>query len=177
MFCPKCGAENQDQTRFCRGCGTDLEAVALALNAQLIRPVEMRPTEESKMEMAQQRQQLQVDGIHRVVRGALIFATGCLLAVPLALFGKNTDWHSNWILIWLFMCGWLPVWGAITAGTGLSNLIHSRMMQRSINSLGFARTTVSTHGSGQTQRIGEAEYADEVPAPVSASERTTASLE
>lgn len=176
MFCPKCAAENQDQTRFCRGCGTDLEVVALALNAEPTLLAELRSTDESKAELAQQRLQLQVDGIRNVVRGALIFATGILLGIPLALFGKNTDWHSNWILIWLIFCGWLPVWGAITVGTGLSNFIHSRMMQRRIDSLGPTPTTVSLHRFGQTQRIAEAESTGEVSTPVSVSERTTASL-
>jgi hypothetical protein len=32
MFCPKCGAENPDTGRFCRGCGTDLSGVSKALN-------------------------------------------------------------------------------------------------------------------------------------------------
>lgn len=27
MFCPKCGSQNADQTKFCRGCGVDLRNV------------------------------------------------------------------------------------------------------------------------------------------------------
>jgi hypothetical protein len=27
MFCPKCGSQNADETRFCRGCGADLSSV------------------------------------------------------------------------------------------------------------------------------------------------------
>jgi hypothetical protein len=36
MFCPGCGAENnQETTRFCRACGADLRAVSRALNKSL----------------------------------------------------------------------------------------------------------------------------------------------
>src|SRR5262245_14571291 len=119
MFCPKCAAVNNDQTRFCRGCGADLEVVALALNAELTLPAEPGPNPESEIELAHQRQKLQADGINQVLRGALVFATGIMLAIPLAVFGKDADWYSNWILVWLVLCGWLPVWGAITMGTGL----------------------------------------------------------
>lgn len=173
MFCPNCAAENHDQTRFCRGCGEDLEIVALALNVQLTLPRGPGRNDESKTELTQK---LRVDGIQHVLRGGLIFATGIFLALPLALFSKNTDWHSNWILIWLFTCGWLPVWGAIMMGTGLSNLIQSSLMQRQIDRLGEAATTVSAHRSGQTKKIAEADSTSEVSAPSNTSERTTASL-
>lgn len=176
MFCPKCAVENHDQTRFCRGCGADLEVVALALNAQLTLPAELGRNDESKTELTQLRITLQVDGIQHVLRGGLIFATGIFLGIPLALFGKDTDWHSNWILIWLFTCGWLPVWGAIMMGTGLSNLIQSKMMQRQTDRFGAATTSLSMHRSGQTQRVAEADSAIEVAAPLSPSKRTTASL-
>ena len=31
MFCPRCAAQNLDDAKFCRACGTNLETVALAL--------------------------------------------------------------------------------------------------------------------------------------------------
>ncbi len=33
MFCPKCGQQNPDTGKFCRGCGTDLGNVSQALSA------------------------------------------------------------------------------------------------------------------------------------------------
>lgn len=33
MFCPKCGAQNPETGKFCRGCGTDLGNVSNALSA------------------------------------------------------------------------------------------------------------------------------------------------
>lgn len=34
MFCPKCGQQNPETGKFCRGCGTDLGNVSQALSAQ-----------------------------------------------------------------------------------------------------------------------------------------------
>ena len=32
MFCPKCGSENGDETKFCRGCGANLGGVLASLD-------------------------------------------------------------------------------------------------------------------------------------------------
>ncbi|HEV2883706.1 MAG TPA: zinc-ribbon domain-containing protein, partial [Pyrinomonadaceae bacterium] len=31
MYCPRCAAQNLDDAKYCRACGTNLETVALAL--------------------------------------------------------------------------------------------------------------------------------------------------
>lgn len=35
MFCPKCGTQNKDEQKFCRGCGQSLVAVRTALEGRL----------------------------------------------------------------------------------------------------------------------------------------------
>lgn len=35
MFCPKCGAQNADDARFCRACGTDISLVPQAVTGHL----------------------------------------------------------------------------------------------------------------------------------------------
>jgi hypothetical protein len=35
MYCPKCGAQNIEDARFCRGCGADIGLVAQALTGHL----------------------------------------------------------------------------------------------------------------------------------------------
>ncbi len=34
MYCPRCAAQTVDDAKFCRSCGADLKAVALALAGQ-----------------------------------------------------------------------------------------------------------------------------------------------
>lgn len=38
MFCPKCGQQNPETGKFCRGCGTDLGNVSQALSAPAPQP-------------------------------------------------------------------------------------------------------------------------------------------
>src|SRR3954462_9591220 len=35
MYCPHCGAQNAQQTKFCRGCGEDLRLVSQAVTKSL----------------------------------------------------------------------------------------------------------------------------------------------
>ena len=35
MYCPHCGVQNSDQTRFCRGCGEDLRLISQAVTKSL----------------------------------------------------------------------------------------------------------------------------------------------
>jgi MFS family permease len=35
MFCPRCGAQNSDDAKFCRACGTDISLVPQAVTGQL----------------------------------------------------------------------------------------------------------------------------------------------
>ncbi|HKA19949.1 MAG TPA: zinc ribbon domain-containing protein [Blastocatellia bacterium] len=154
MFCPRCAVENQNETRFCRSCGTDLEVVAQALSTGTI-STEFITTGETRVELVQKRIQLQADGLRRVLQGTLLFVAGILLGIPLYLFSEHADWHSNWILIWLIFCGWIPVWGAFMIGTGLSNLIQSRMTQQTLDWLFPQITSLSSQQSEQTRRIDE----------------------
>lgn len=40
MFCPKCGTQNADRTRFCRGCGAELGAVLVPAPAMVAKRTE-----------------------------------------------------------------------------------------------------------------------------------------
>src|SRR5213593_4899793 len=35
MYCPKCGLQNNDETKFCRGCGENLKVISQAMLRRL----------------------------------------------------------------------------------------------------------------------------------------------
>jgi hypothetical protein len=39
MFCPKCGSQNSDGTRFCRGCGADVGNVLAVVEGNPVSPL------------------------------------------------------------------------------------------------------------------------------------------
>jgi len=172
MYCPRCAAQNNDQTKFCRSCGIDLKTVALAMNGQLAIPSESGNTEEKKIELTQQWLKLQADGIHSAVQGMLIFLASVLMGVGLWLFSNKVDW----MIIWLIFCGWLAIWGAISFATGISNLIQSKMIRRSIDILAAALTAPATPSAGETRRIPDTAPIPEASIPSSVIEDTTTPL-
>jgi hypothetical protein len=175
MFCPDCGANNPEQTRFCRGCGRNMAAVALAVNEQtvfshangLVSPP--KTLDESLVELTRDWLRSQRDGIQEIVQGTIAAGAGILLGFPLYWFSPQADWHTNWILIWLIFCGWLPVLGAVRTGTGVTKLIYSRTIRRSLDKFIAKVSGPTVTNAGDTKKIGAAP-------PASITEDTTAHL-
>src|SRR6266550_1567262 len=93
MYCPNCGSDNQANVRFCRRCGTSLEAISLALSRQ----GEDRPLEKPQLS------QLIKD--YYSARYEMMFGLGSVaigIAVPLILLALGR-WGFSWIFLWIFM--------------------------------------------------------------------------
>ncbi len=174
MFCPLCAAQNQDQTKFCRNCGADLKAVALALNSQAPVHPEISHTRNKVAEMTEQWIKLHTDAVKSAIQGALLMATGVLFGAALAWFGKG-DIQENWVLIWIIFCGWLPVWGAIALGDGISKEVQSSMIRRSINTLAAALTPPAVPAV-ETREFPETKAVPELSNASSVTEQTTSPL-
>ena len=168
MFCPDCGANNPEHTRFCRGCGRNMEAVALAVSEQTVLS-HPKTLDESLVELTRDWLKSQSDGIQEAVQGTIVAAAGVLLGFPLYLFSAQADWHTNWILMWLIFCGWLPVLGAVRTGTGITKLIYSRTIRRSLNAFVAAVKEPVVANTGDTKKIGASH-------PVSVTEDPTEQL-
>jgi hypothetical protein len=93
MYCPTCGSDNPLEVRFCRRCGTSLEAVSLALSRQ----GEDRPLENTRLS------QLIRDyysGRHEMVFGLGSVVVGITIPAILLAVGR---WGFFWIFLWIFM--------------------------------------------------------------------------
>ena len=168
MYCPQCAANNQDQTKFCRSCGLDLRGVALALNTQST----PHPEESDAGGKDPQWLKRENDGIRGIAQGSLLSVASVLLGVALALFSNKPDW----MMIWLLFCSWLVVWGAITIGTGIGNLIQSRVMRRRMDRLTGHTPLPLTPASVDTQKMPEKTADQATSSQPSVTEQTTARL-
>jgi zinc-ribbon domain len=81
MFCPKCGSQNIDEARFCRGCGIDLSNVMAAIDG--------KPTPTSHVA------EKQIDLFSTGVRNVVMAFGFAALAFVIALIPGDTHF---WVL-------------------------------------------------------------------------------
>lgn len=163
MFCPRCAAQNLDDAKFCRGCGTNLETVALALSGRL--PIARSDDEENP---AKDWLAVRHDGVQSLIRGIGLLSASLLIGLALGLFSDTNDW----IVIWLVFVGWMAAWGVISLVSGIGSMAEARFLQKrleqpSMRSLPHAHTDMVT---------GELPASGFVPLPTSVTEHTTKSL-
>ncbi len=131
MFCPRCAAQNLDNAKFCRACGTNLETVALAL-ADKYHPAKSDGDEaEDPFESWLKTRK---EGINKIVKGIGWFVSSLLIGVALRFFSNEADW----IIIWMCLVGWMAVLGIISILTGTAALIESRFLRRQLGLLSGA---------------------------------------
>ena len=114
MYCPRCAAQNLDDAKFCRACGTNLEPIALALSGQL--PVH----DDSKDWLA-----IRHEGVQKLIRAIGLLGASLLIGVALGLFSDTNDW----IIIWLVFVGWMAAWGIISLVAGIGSLAEARFVR------------------------------------------------
>src|SRR6476660_6706456 len=107
MFCPKCGQQNPETGKFCRGCGTDLGNVVNAMTGSL----------------PQQPQLLDHKGKPVSWDRAIVkfFSGVAFIVVAFALFftGKGNNW-------WF----WMLIPGFMGLGAGFAQYVQLRKAER-----------------------------------------------
>src|SRR5689334_12134475 len=106
MFCPKCGSQNADATKFCRGCGADLSNVLAAVAGKV--PADLQLAEK------------QIDLYGRGVIG-LIAGLGFLVVAGVA-FGISVHLAVLGIFALAFAFFFL--------GVGVSRMLQARALRR-----------------------------------------------
>src|SRR5688572_30295413 len=106
MYCPKCGLQNADETKFCRGCGADVSNVPAA--------IEVRRT--GDLALAEKQIDLYGSGLRGVLIGAgFLFSSAVAFAVSMRVA----------VLALFFLA-----FASYFLGTGISRLFLARALKR-----------------------------------------------
>jgi hypothetical protein len=170
MFCPRCAAQNLDDAKFCRACGTNLETVALAL-ADNYHPA--KKGSDKAQDPFERWLETRKEGVNKIVKGIGWFVSSMLIGVALGLFSKEPDW----IIIWMCLVGWMAVLGIISILTGTAGLMESRFLRRQLGQpSGAATPPVQSLPEGDRVMMNDALTAPILHPQASVTEHTTTRL-
>jgi membrane protein implicated in regulation of membrane protease activity len=124
MYCPQCGTQSEQKTKFCKSCGLKLSDHARLLE---------EPFEAERLTQEQWRSE------KRMMTGvALAMATALNLIIFLAIFGSVTLPHlegkafqANLIMLLAFLLGSLAI-GAISLANLISSGFFKKMRERQL---------------------------------------------
>jgi hypothetical protein len=162
MYCPRCAAQNLDDAKFCRGCGTNLETIALALSGRL--PVRSEDDEYSGKDWLTIRH----DGVQKIIKAIGLLGAALLIGAALGLFSDTNDW----IIIWLIFVGWMAAWGVISLVSGIGSLTEARFVRSRMEQSPSPLSLPDRNTEFVTGQLTPSHLA----VPVSVTENTTKSL-
>jgi hypothetical protein len=170
MFCPRCAAQNLEDAKFCRVCGTNLETVALAL-ADKYHPAK---SESDKVQDPFERWlQTRKKGVNKIATGIGLVLSSILLGVALWLFSGAPDW----IVIWTVLVGWMTCLGVVSMVLGAAGLMESRLQRRQLGQpSGAANPLVEPLPEGDRVMLSEALTTPILRPQSSVTEHTTTRL-
>lgn len=159
MYCPQCAAQNTDGAKFCRACGTDLEAVSLVLTSKFPLPgAWLEKYGESH---------------HKVIRGAILLGAALLLAVIPPLF---IGMSFPWVMLWTVFFGWMAGWGIVSLASGVGEMVKSKTILRQMKRFDSGLTTTEpsqlSPATHELRTLDDVTRAQPYP-PLSVTEHTT----
>ena len=122
MFCPKCGLQNADETRFCRGCGGNLNNVLAVVEGKV--PRSGLPLAEKQIELSS-----------RGWRG-LLGGTGFLIVAGLAFAMSGKITFPLFMLVFAF----------VFISTGISRFIQAKGIKRLLETPGLEHERAISSG-------------------------------
>jgi zinc-ribbon domain len=127
MFCPKCGAQNIEDAKFCRGCGADISLVPQALTGRLSEKravgydAEGQPYDESGGRIRRRKEPARLDKAISTGFTGLAFL---IVSIILAFTRTGYDWWY-WLLIPAF----------ILIGGGIAEYVRYKQAEKKFNRL------------------------------------------
>ena len=114
MYCPKCAAENMNNARFCRACGSDISLVPAALTGRVPQAAAVQEQDEEKaVEKKRRKKAPTYDKAFENLGVGLAFL---IISIVVALFVPSGRFWWFWLLIPTFAC----------LGEGLGQLVRLR---------------------------------------------------
>lgn len=128
MYCPKCATPHADDVKFCRACGTELEAVALALSGKSAKPAKSQKRK-SEMVTADDWLEKRIESVSGITRGSILLVVSAIIGAAMMLFIPSS-FDAPWIILWTVFFGWMAVWGGIEIAYGLSGVLEAKSRLR-----------------------------------------------
>ena len=180
MFCPQCATANGPDVKFCRSCGAQLEAVALAIS----KPKKKKKNSDQKTSeptTAQDWLERRIEGMSSITRGSILMVVSLLLTIPFYLFlPPSPSFDAPWIVIWTVFFGWMTVWGGIELANGLSSVIEAKNRLRLLGLTGKETVLEARRHdalmAGQPLSTNDQLTSFRAPSPVGVTEGTTRQL-
>jgi len=124
MYCPQCAAQLVDSDKFCRACGADLKAAAIALAKQpLSSKAGRNKTKEPEKEKAWPEER--GEGIRKAAEGTTMLVGSLLIGLLISLLFS----HRNDLLeTWLICFAWMAVMGVLRLASGLGAILQTASM-------------------------------------------------
>jgi hypothetical protein len=168
MYCPQCAAQLVDSDKFCRACGVDLKAAAMALAKQpLSSKSGKKKTGEPKKEKTWM--EMRSQGVRKTVEGATMIGSSLLICLGIILLSDNSS-RMAMMGFWAVFFGWLAYWGIFSLASGLGAMMQAATMSPKAPQPGPAPLPLTVPDTDPLDNVGG-------PASLSVTENTTRSLE
>ena len=153
MYCPQCGSQTLDDAKYCRGCGTDVSLVPMALTGQLASV----PTPVSQDRDIQR-------SLARAITNSVTGVGFVVVALSVLLFAPAGHFWWFWMLIPAFALLGSGLadyarYRRMTCGSSQPQTLGSadeRLRERTLSASGFTGTLPpASVTEGTTRQLGE----------------------
>jgi hypothetical protein len=113
-----------DNDKFCRACGADLKAVAIALVGQQLTSkagkIKIKAPKKEKTWMEKRSQ-----GMRKAAEGATMIGTSLLIGLGINLLSNYPERMGLWAVFF----GWIACWGVFSLASGLGSILQAASMR------------------------------------------------
>ncbi len=127
MYCPRCAAPSIDDAKFCRACGADLKAVALALAGQNL-PAKGGKNKTKSPKAGKSPEEKRSKGVRDAIEGATLLGGSLLICLAINLLSNYPD-RMALMGLWAVFFGWMACWGVFAIASGLGAITESKTMR------------------------------------------------